>query len=161
MNKQALTFLSLFSLILMLSVYYILLPPIENNIPVGEVLKESPTEVAGQTDFESMKADLSKRYDEQVAGYNAVIASSQSDIDQVSEALENIDTVNVNKELEKSLMQQIKDLGYEDAFIEIDNKVIKVTIKKDKGDSNEVAKIINGIYNATNNSYLVEVKFVL
>ena len=44
MNKQAITFLSLFSLILVLSVYYIMLPPassLDQDITVSE--KESET----------------------------------------------------------------------------------------------------------------------
>ncbi|WP_041139296.1 SpoIIIAH-like family protein [Beduini massiliensis] len=160
MNKQALTFLSLFSLILMLSVYYILLPPIENTLPVSEPVEQEQEPENKEADFDSMKSDLDERHNSEVAGYNAIIASTDSNIDQVSEALENIDMVNVNKELEKTLSKQVKDMGYNDAFVEISNKVIKVTIKKEKGEAGEVAKIINAIYASTNNSYLVEVKFI-
>ncbi len=158
MNKQALTFLSLFSLILMLSVYYILLPPIENSLPVSDPVEQTPIEEG--TDFNDMKSNLDERYNSEVAGYNAIIASIDSDVDQVSDALENINTINVNKELEKTLSIQIKELGYNDAFVEVSNKVIKVTIKKDKPEANEPAKVVNAIYASTNNTYLVEVKFI-
>lgn len=160
MNKQALTFLSLFSLILMLSIYYILLPPMETTIPVNSSETVEQTTVDETVDFNALQSELDDRYSSQVAGYNAIIASSESTIDQISQALENIDMINVNKELEKNLTEQIKQLGYNDAFVEVDNKVIKVTIKKDKGEASEATAIMNAIYNATNNSYLVEVKFI-
>ena len=53
MNKQAFTFLTLFSLILVLSIYYIMLPPSSNQ----EVVTNT------QTTIEQLQQQLNKKRD--------------------------------------------------------------------------------------------------
>lgn len=157
MNKQALTFLSLFSLILMLSVYYILLPPLDNNLPVNEIVQDKSNETIN---FDNLKTELEERRSNEIAGYNAIIASSTSSVSQITDALEKIDMVNINKELENKLTVSINELGYDEVFVELSDQVARVNVKKETGTSEEVTKIINTSYQFLDNNYLIEVKFV-
>ncbi|MBS5115209.1 MAG: SpoIIIAH-like family protein [Erysipelotrichaceae bacterium] len=157
MNKQALTFLSLFSLILMLSIYYILLPPVDTTLPVNDIVQNENEDTI---DFSALKDDLETRRNNEVAGYNAIIASSSSSVAQITEALEKIDMVNVNKELENQLTTNIKELGYEEVFVELSDQVARINVKKENGTSEEVTKIINTSYQLLDSKYLIEVKFI-
>ena len=157
MNKQALTFLSLFSLILMLSIYYILLPPVDTTLPVNDIVQNENEDTI---DFSALKDDLETRRNNEVAGYNAIIASSSSSVAQITEALEKIDMVNVNKELENQLTTSIKELGYEEVFVELSDQVARINVKKENGTSEEVTKIINTSYQLLDSKYLIEVKFI-
>lgn len=157
MNKQALTFLSLFSLILMLSIYYILLPPVDTTLPVNDIVQNENEDTI---DFSALKTDLETRRNNEVAGYNAIIASSSSSVAQITEALEKIDMVNVNKELENQLTTSIKELGYEEVFVELSDQVARINVKKENGTSEEVTKIINTSYQLLDSKYLIEVKFI-
>lgn len=157
MNKQAITFLSLFTLILMLSIYYILLPPLDETIVVNT--EEGIVEEG--VDMDALQSDLNKRQEEEVASLNAIIASSDSSMEEISLALESIDMINIEKELEKNIASEVKTLGYEEVFIEVDQKVVKVTIKEETSNSSEVMKVMNTVYRCVDQNYLVEVKFIV
>lgn len=157
MNKQALTFLSLFSLILMLSIYYILLPPIDVVLPVDGQIEQNGVEVI---DFQVLRENLASLRDEEVASYNEIISSSTSSLDQISDALNKISTVNTRVDIEKKLTESIKQLGYDDVFIEISDQIARISIQNKKGTTDEVTVIINTAYNQLDSKYLIEVKFV-
>ena len=67
MNKQAITFLSLFTLILVLSIYYLLVPPIDQGDTVS---KKSLSRI------EILQSELNKNHENKINDNNTVIASS-------------------------------------------------------------------------------------
>ena len=68
MNKQAITFLSLFTLILVLSIYYLLVPPIDQSDTVS---KKSLSRI------EILQSELNKNHENKINDNNTVIASSK------------------------------------------------------------------------------------
>ena len=82
MRKQAITFLSLFTLILVLSIYYLLVPPIE----------EEKTNVSTQqsSSIEIMQEELQQSHENSISENNDVIASSKSSQDEIDSALTSI-----------------------------------------------------------------------
>ena len=69
MNKQAITFLSLFTLILVLSIYYLLVPPIDQSDTVS---KKSLSRI------EILQSELNKNHENKINDNNTVIASSKA-----------------------------------------------------------------------------------
>ena len=69
MNKQAITFLSLFTLILVLSIYYLLVPPIDQGDTVS---KKSLSRI------EILQSELNKNHENKINDNNTVIASSKA-----------------------------------------------------------------------------------
>ena len=94
MNKQAFTFLTLFSLILVLSIYYIMLPPSSNQ----EVVTNT------QTTIEQLQQQLNKKRDDIIAKNNEIIAKESSTSDSINEALETISETKNLGEKEKSIV---------------------------------------------------------
>ena len=66
MNKQAITFLSLFTLILVLSIYYLLVPPINQSETVS---KKTLSRI------EALQNELNKNHENKINDNNTVIAS--------------------------------------------------------------------------------------
>ena len=149
MNRQAITFLTLFSLILVLSIYYILLPP-EGEASEVSVNNEELSQIEVlQQNLEKERADL-------ISENNAIIASSDSD----SNALANISEAKETAALEAKITKIINDAGFKNAFVEVENKTIKVVIDKKEASSSDANSIIKTVMEKTKNEYQVEVKFI-
>ena len=80
MNKQAFTFLTLFSLILVLSIYYIMLPPTSQN----EVVQNDISTI------EQLQNQLDKKRKDIITKNNEIIAKETSTSESINEALETI-----------------------------------------------------------------------
>lgn len=153
MNRQAITFLTLFSLILVLSIYYVLLPPeTETNEVAVNSDELSQIEIL-QEELDQKRADL-------ISENNAIIASSESSSDEIASALASISEAKETAALEKEITKIINDAGFKSAFVEVENKTIKVVVDKKEANSSDANSIIKTIMEKTNNEYQVEVKFI-
>lgn len=150
MNKQAFTFLTLFSLILVLSIYYIMLPPIANPESVSKT----------ESVIEQLQNELNQKRETIINKSNEIIAKKTSTSDSISEALETISTTKDLSDQEKNIVSKIKELGYQEAYIEIDNQTVKATVLKKDSTKEDASKIIKTIMNIFDNKYHVEVKFI-
>lgn len=150
MNKQAFTFLTLFSLILVLSIYYIMLPPETDS----EVVTNT------QTTIQQLQQQLNQKREDIISKNNEIIAKESSTSDSINEALETISETKSLGEKEKSIVSKIKELGYEDAYVEIENNTIKVTVLKKDAKQSDASSVIKEILNLMGDNYQVEVKFI-
>lgn len=151
MNKQAFTFLTLFSLILVLSIYYIMLPPNETDETVTQNL----------TTIQQLQTQLDQKRNEIITKNNQIIAKESSTSDSINEALETISATKNTTEKEKSLVDAIKQLGYEEVYVEIDTQTVKVTILKKEATQADASQVINTVLNTLGEDYQVEVKFIV
>ena len=94
MNKQAITFLSLFTLILVLSIYYLLVPPIDQSDTVS---KKSLSRI------EILQSELNKNHENKINDNNTVIASSKASEKEISTAL-------TSNEKTKAIIKNEKDI---------------------------------------------------
>lgn len=153
MNRQAITFLTLFSLILVLSIYYILLPP-ENTANEVAVKNQEVSQI------EALQKNLDKEREDLISKNNAIIASSESDSDKIASALATISEAKETAALEAKITKTVNEAGFKNAFVEVENKTIKVVVDKKNGSSNDASGIIKTIMEETKNEYQVEVKFI-
>lgn len=150
MNKQAITFLSLFSLILVLSIYYIMLPADKSDT----VTKNQ------QTTIEQLQSALDKKREEIISENNEIIAKESSTSDSISKALETISETKELKEKEKEILDQVKKIGYDNVYVEVDGKTVKITVVKKDANQSDANKIIREILKSLGEDYQVEVKFI-
>ncbi len=154
MNKQAITFLSLFSLILVLSVYYILLPPLTSTDANIDIVSSD------QSEIEILQIALDNKRNDVINENNTVIASTQSDNQKIQEALETISKTKDTIAKEKEIIEHLKGQGYQNSFVEISEKNIKVVVEKTDGTISDANAIIKNLLSIYNSEYQVEVKFV-
>ena len=150
MNKQAFTFLTLFSLILVLSIYYIMLPPTSQN----EVVQNDISTI------EQLQNQLDKKREDIITKNNEIIAKESSTSESINEALEPISETKNVTEKEKSIVTQLGELGYQESYVEIDNQTVKITILKKDATQSDASNVIKEVLNLVGDSYQVEVKFI-
>ncbi len=151
MNKQAFTFLTLFSLILVLSIYYIMLPPVQDKEPVSKTQLST---------IQQLQVQLDKKREDIINKNNQIIAKESSTSDSINEALETISETKSLAEKEKTIISQLKELNYNEVYVEIDNETIKITALKKDANQKDASLIINKVLGIVGENYQVEVKFI-
>jgi len=141
-NKKNIWFLTLFSLILVLSVYYITMPSelLLTNIEPKEqsvetVIKEDVTVL------DSLRVAADEQLLEEIDNLKVVMADEKATVEQKNEAFEKMKQLNVNKAEETSLEEKIKtELKYK-TFVKINDDQIKVVVDN-KEHNTEIANKI-------------------
>lgn len=167
-NKQSLWFLTLFSLILVLSVYYITMPNkllLTNNSNYtnteetsGEVDDTSVT-ISESELLVTMRVNLEEERNEQVAELRTTLTDENATSEEKNDAYEQIKYLTDLTGQEEMLETKIKKEFNLECFIKIDNNEIKVVAVKDKHDSTLANNIMKTIQNEFKNKVYVTVKF--
>ena len=158
-NKQSLWFLTLFSIILVLSVYYIAMPNNtlatikENNesietISINETDSLASLRVASDEEMESTMSELQD-----------VLLDDKTTLEEKNSAYEKIQNINSNKGKEEAVEKLISDNFSLQSFVKINNDNIKVTISKKEHDSKLANDIIRKIQEQYSNKMYITVKF--
>ena len=163
-NKKNIWFLTLFSLILVLSVYYITMPNdllLTNNPDTGvekEVVDDGII-VSESSILVALLVDAEEDYLEQLESLKNILTNVESTTEEKNNAFEQMKSLNNLKSEQEQLEKLIKDeLGYE-SFIKIDSDQVRVVIASLNHDikvANSVMRLVQSKY--TNKIY-VTVKF--
>lgn len=158
-NKQSLWFLTLFSIILVLSVYYIAMP---NNTLA--TLKENTTdaETLNIKETDSL-ASLRVLDDEEITNtmneLQSILLNDKATLEEKNNAYEKIQNINSNKGKEESIEKLILDNFKLQSFVKIDKDNIKITISKKDVDVKLANQIIRKIQEQYTNKMYITVKF--
>lgn len=167
-NKQSLWFLTLFSLILVLSVYYITMPNelllTNNSTYITKTEKEEQTEKTGVVVEESellvaMRVNLEEERAMKKSDLEGLLTSNETTAQEKNEALEELKYLNFLTGQEESLEAKLKTELEIDSFIEIDGTQITVVAVRDKHDSDLANKIMRTIQSAYDEKMYITVKF--
>lgn len=169
-NKQSLWFLTLFSLILVLSVYYITMPNellLTNNsaynkeekkarddktVKTGVVVEESELLVA-------MRVNLEEERSMKKSDLEGLLTNNEATTKEKNEALEELKYLNFLTSQEETLEAKLKTELELDSFIEIDGTQITVVAIKDKHDSSLANNIMRTIQSVYDEKMYITVKF--
>lgn len=138
-NKQNLWFLTLFSLILVLSVYYITMPnDLLVNNPEKTVTKEQKSKETIKEETSSliaMRVSLEEERQEQMVSLQEALTNEKATSEEKNNAYEQLKYLNQLQGKEENLEKQIKEKLELDSFVKVDNKNIEVVALKEKHDS--------------------------
>ena len=170
-NKQGLWFLTLFSLILVLSIYYITMPDqmfltnngnvtgtddennsLEDDAPVSSTIDES-------SHLSVLKVELESTRDEQKAALEEIINSKDSTKEEKNNAYEELKTLNNNKGLEETITKKLKDDLELESFVKITNDEVLVVVEKDSHDVALASQIMNLVQQEFTDKVSVSVRF--
>lgn len=165
-NKQKLWFLTLFSLILVLSVYYITMPS-ELLTTTGKQTNNKTTTTKSNAKASVSEADvltaLQVEADEEraalAAEYNEVLTNKEASTEEKNNAYDGLKQIDEIKAKEEELEKKLKKDLKLDSFIKIDGNNVSVTIKKQNHDyslANSVMRLIQKEYET---KMYVSVKF--
>ena len=151
-NKQNLWFLTLFSLILVLSVYYITMPNdlvLKNTKKVVEQSKMKKAKVKKTNELEAMRVSLEEEREELTTTLKEQLTNKDLTADEKNNAYEQLKYLNGLKGKEEKLENKIKDNLKIDSFVKIDNSNISVVAISDKYDkvlANDIMRTIQEEY---------------
>ena len=157
-NKKGVWFLTLFSLILVLSVYYITMPTellMSNNIEeVSPTVKTEDSSI-----LVALRVESDENVEKELESLKKIISDANSSIEEKNAAFEKMKELNSNRSKEDVLEEKIKTTYKLDSFIKIDNTNISITIKSDKHDNVLANNIMRTIQEEYDKKMKITVKF--
>ena len=155
-NKQKLWFLTLFSLILVLSVYYITMPSdiltaskTTSNEKENLTTKKASTKVTEEDVLTSLQVEKDEERAALAAEYNEILTNKESSTEEKNNAYDGLKQIDELKAKEEDLQKKLKDKLKLKSFIKVDGNNISVTIKKKDHDyflANDVMRLIQEEY---------------
>ncbi len=139
MNRQLVAFLSMFSLVLVLSIYYVMLPSSgkTNETPVVGTIQEGSDPY-----FDTILLEQTNNHQEVIAEQYEIISSSEHTNAEKAVALEVIAKEEETMKNEKALRDIILGLGKPSCFVEIHDRDVYVLTVSETKSAGEVAEII-------------------
>ena len=160
-NKQNLWFITLFSLIMVLSIYYLTMSDdtlstlnvsATDNDKTEVVISENETLVALRVaDEEALVAKM--------AELEGVLLNDTASLEEKNKAYEEIQSINKNESMKTNIEKQIKEEFKLDSYVSISEKNIKVTIASKNHDTTIANTIIRSIQNLYKSDMYITVKF--
>ena len=161
-NKQNLWFLTLFSLILVLSVYYITMPNdlliASSSTETEEETKKEDTssddektisEVDEADSLTALRVSLDEERDKEKEELKTTMTKEDATTDEKNNAYEQLKYLSVIEGEEEKLEKLIKEKHKLDSFVKVDNNTITVVAAKKKHDvtlANNIMRTIQGEY---------------
>ena len=159
-NKKNLWFLTLFSLVLVLSVYYITMPSellTTNNVEIVNPSAEVSIEEANV--IEILKQEDNNNTIDEINKYKATISDEEASIEDKNEAFDAIKLLNQISSKEELLEEKIKTEHNLDSFIKIDGDQIRVVIDSDEHTNSLANDIMRTIQSNFDTKQYISVQF--
>ena len=164
-NKKSLWFLTLFSLILVLSIYYITMPSEllmttnTNKISEKDNKEEVNLDVEESDLLVALRVESDEEMTNQIEDLQLILTNAESSVDKKNKAYEKIKELNDIRGEEESLENKIKTDYKLDSFIKIKNNQIQVTINSSEHSNSLANNIMRTIQSNYDESKYITVKF--
>ena len=158
-NKQSLWFLTLFSIIIVLSVYYVAIP---NNTlaTINEVDKDIKTlNIEENNSLTALRVENDEIIENKVNELQSILINEKSTSEEKNIAYETIQNINTNKGKCEIIEKLIKNNFDLESFVKIDKDTISVVISNKKHDTKLANQIIRKIQEQYTNKMYISVKF--
>lgn len=157
MNKQNLWFITLFSIILVLSIYYISMPSNileeynNSNTNTNETnnSKETVSTINEETSLVALRVAADEELLTKLTNLQNTITDKEKTVMEKNNAYEELMTLNENKGLEENIESKLKEKFSYDSFVKINKDQINIVIsstKHDKMIANSIIKEVQGMF---------------
>jgi len=159
-NKKSIWFLTLFSLILVLSVYYITMPSelllgtnsnYENTTPT--------TNIEESTILVALRIEADENLLQEMDNLRFILTSEDSSVDDKNNAYDKMKELNIRRGEEEKLETKIKDVFNLESFVKIKDDQIEVVINSNDISSELANKIMRSIQEEYQEQKYITVKF--
>ena len=160
-NKRSLWFLTLFSLILVLCVYYITMP---SELLMATNKEDTETVSASAQNEESaelvaLRVEAEEKMLDQITELKKVLTDSKSTTEEKNKAFEKMQELNKNRGTEEKIENKIKNEFNLKSFVSIDETSVSVTVDSTKHDKELANKIMRLVQGEFETSMSISVKF--
>lgn len=161
-NKKKLWFLTLFSLILVLSIYYVTMPE-ELLLTNAEVTTTENDEVSVEVEesdiLVALRVEADKQLMEEMEDLQIILTDVNSTVDEKNKAFDELKELNNKRGIEEKLEEKITTNLSLKAFVKIDDNQVRVVIKSNKHDSELANKIMRLVQEDFDKKMTISVKF--
>lgn len=166
-NKKNLWFLTLFSMVLVLSVYYVTMPNellITNNGNTNLTTTKTQEEDVSVNIEESnvisaLKVENDNQVLEEITDLKKVLTDINVDIEKKNKAFEELKSINQNSSIEEKLETKLKEKYDTQCFVKIDNDQIRVVIAKQDHSSDLANEIMRTVQEEFDKKMYISVQF--
>ncbi len=158
-NKKNLWFLTLFSLVLVLSVYYVTMPAellMTNDIPKEE---KNNIKIEETGLIETLRIEDNANTLEEINKLKETIANDKSKAEDKNKAFDALKVLNQISSQEELLEEKVKNIHNLDSFIKIDGDQIRVVINSDKHSSSLANEIMRTIQDSFDSKQYISIQF--
>ena len=159
-NKKTLWFLTLFSLVLVLSVYYVTMPNellVANNS--SNTVKEEKVLIEEANIIETLKSEDNNNTLEEINKLKTTIADSKTSAEDRNKAFDELKLLNQISSKEELLEEKIKNTHNLDSFIKIDGDQVRVVIDSDEHSNTLANKIMRTVQDNFDTKQYISVQF--
>lgn len=160
-NKQSIWLLTLFSLILVLSVYYITMPTeflangtIEDSNKSTEVVKTEESEI-----ISALKVENDEERNQKIAELQTILTNDKATSEEKNNAYEELKVLNIMKGKEDEITTKIKDEYELESFVKIKDDQVRVVVIKKDHDSSLASQIMSLVQESFDSKMYISVKF--
>lgn len=162
-NKKGVWFLTLFSLILVLSVYYITMPPellvSSNNLNSNSDESTPVVNMEESSILVALRVEADEEMDAEISKLKKIVSDSESSVEEKNEAFEKIKELNSNRSTEETLENKIENEYKLQAFVKIEDNNIEVIVNSSEHDVELANKMMRLIQENFDTSKNITVKF--
>ena len=163
-NKRSLWFLTLFSLILVLSIYYITMPNellITNN---GNILKEENNDskvvnVKESDVISALKVEDNNKVVNEINELKEKLTNKDISVSEKNSVFEELRTINKNSSLEETIESKIKSTYSFDNFVKVDNDQVRVVVGTNDHNVTLANNIMRLVQSEFENKMYISVEF--
>ena len=162
MNKQNLWFITLFSIILVLSIYYISMPSnileeyTSNNSNNNDT---TVSELTPQTSLVALRVASDEELLNNINNLQNTITDKEKTVAEKNNAYEELMTLNENKSLEENIESKLKEKFEYDSFVKINKDQINIVISSTKHDKLIANNIIKEVQSMFDTKKYITIKF--
>lgn len=166
MKKQVLSFCALFGLVLVLSIYYVLLPTnlfVNSN---GGALNPNDLNVNLSIDesnnlyFAELDSKLDEKHYDKIYDFESVVASANNTNEEKELALNFLNEERKIMESEDKIVSLIIELGYYNAYCEYQDDIIKVIVQASSLTNEQAAELVSLVMDNSINSLIPEIQYI-
>lgn len=174
-NKKSLWFLTLFSLILVLSVYYVTMPnellltnnsiqtsldtDNETNVSDKDIESDVSVEVEESSILVALRVEADEEMLKELENLQQILTDTETSVEEKNNAFEKMKDINVTRGEEETLEKKILDEFKLKAFVKINGDQIRVVVSSKSHDTSLANQIMRSLQENYTNKMYISVKF--
>lgn len=160
-NKKNLWFLTLFSLVLVLSIYYVTMPnEILDESLKGEIKDNSENvNIEESSVISALKVEDDTNVMEKINSLKEKLTNSEISTEEKNSVFEELKLINTNSSKEETLEVKIKELCNCENFVKIDGDNIRVVLDSDDSRTGTANNIMRLVQSEFDDKMYISVKF--
>lgn len=160
-NKKNLWFLTLFSLVLVLSIYYVTMPNeiFSDTTNIDTLENTEKVNIEESSVISALKVEDDASVMEEINTLKEKLTNSEISMDDKNTAFEELKLINKNSSMEETIESNIKGMCSCENFVKIDGDNVRVVLDSEDNSASTANKIMRLVQEEFDKKMYISVKF--